>query len=381
MIYIHFPFCKSFCTYCDFYSVRERSLIRQYKDSLLCEISARKADILNSGVPDTLYVGGGTPSLCPPDFLEEILDALYSILPAGKCGFREFTVEVNPDDITGEYASALSRLGVNRISMGVQSFSGRSLKWMNRRHDPEGAVRAYRILRAAGFGNISLDLIFGYDPVPWGAPAGSGSSLVGFWRRDLEKILELRPEHISAYQMGIEEGSVLGEKASAGKYREPDEDICAKQYAMLQDMLGEAGYRQYEVSNFALPGMESVHNSGYWEGNPYAGLGPGAHSFDGGRVRRWNAADVERYIEYWSGDMEGEVPEEKEVLSDYDVKVEKVMLGLRRISGMALSDVPDPDMAAVGRLVSSGFLIKEEGRIRIPPEKMFVSDSVIRELL
>lgn len=376
MIYVHFPFCKSFCTYCDFYSVRERSSVRQYKDSLLREISARKAAFLDCAEPGTLYIGGGTPSLCPVDFLEEILTALYSVLPAVKSGFSEFTVEVNPDDITEEYASALRKLGVNRVSMGVQSFSDVSLRWMNRRHDASGVRAAYRILRSAGFDNISLDLIFGYDPAPWGGGPTPEGSLMQMWRQDLEAMLELRPEHISAYQMGLEEDSALGRKASEGKYREPDEDICAKQYSMLQEMLRKAGYRQYEVSNFAIPGREAVHNSGYWERFPYIGLGPGAHSFDGRRRRSWNIPDVGKYISLPCTEVS-----EYETLTDEDVTVEKIMLGLRKVSGLNLSDVPELDGARVCRLLDLGLLEKAGGRIRIPEQHLFISDSIIRELL
>ena len=203
MIYIHFPFCKSFCTYCDFYSVRGKDRIAQYTQSLLREISLRKAFLCQCTSPATLYIGGGTPSLWPVEQLGEAVAAISAVLREGaadygrSCGtsgggggsvpgtgdgrgnagfFAEFTVEVNPDDVTEAYALALRRLGVNRVSMGVQSFSDRSLRWMARRHSPEGAVEAFRVLRSAGFDNISLDLIFGYDPVAWrnGSSADGG---------------------------------------------------------------------------------------------------------------------------------------------------------------------------------------------------------------
>ena len=291
--------------------------------------------------------------------------------------------------------------------MGVQSFSDVSLRWMNRRHTAAGAREAYRMLREAGFGNISLDLIFGYDPVPWGAPATPRDLLMQQWREDLEQMLLLRPEHISAYQMGVEEDSVLGEKSSAGLYRGPSDELCAAQYALLQQMLSEAGYEQYEVSNFALPGRQAIHNSGYWERLPYIGLGPGAHSFDGDRRRSWNAPDVDLYIRRWLPEVSpgpeipvgtsacsegiaspGNVPcrtndatSGSETLTDEDVLVEKVMLGLRRTSGLLLSDVPELDPLTVARLVSSGSLVEDAGRIRIPPSKLFISDTVIRSLL
>ena len=323
MIYIHFPFCKSFCTYCDFYSVRGKDRISQYTRSLLREISLRKAFLCQCTSPATLYVGGGTPSLWPVEQLGEAVAAISAALREGAadygrpCGapgggggavpgtwdgrgdaglFAEFTVEVNPDDVTESYARALRRLGVNRVSMGVQSFSDRSLRWMARRHSPEGAVEAFRVLRSAGFDNISLDLIFGYDPVAWGSGSSSDEELMQLWSDDLDAVLRLRPEHISAYQMGIEEGSVLGEMTAAGRYLEPSDELCAAQYALLQQRLAAAGYEQYEVSNFSLPGRRALHNSGYWDRSPYIGLGPGAHSFDGDRRRWWNAPDLDRYI-------------------------------------------------------------------------------------
>ena len=485
MIYIHFPFCKSFCTYCDFYSVREKDRIAQYTQSLLREISLRKAFLCRCTSPATLYVGGGTPSLWPVEQLGEAVAAVSAALREGAadygrpcgalcrgrdtlalaggtaggggrgglCGapgggggavpgiwdgrgdagiFAEFTVEVNPDDVTEAYARALRRLGVNRVSMGVQSFSDRSLRWMARRHSPEGAVEAFRVLRSAGFDNISLDLIFGYDPVAWGSGSSSDEELMQLWSDDLDAVLRLRPEHISAYQMGIEEGSVLGEMAAAGRYREPSDELCAAQYALLQQR-----YLQYEVSNFSLPGRRALHNSGYWDRSPYIGLGPGAHSFDGDRRRWWNAPDLDRYIAaFGGGDASGAAPacrdctvpsvSSEENLTDEDIFTETVMLGLRTVDGLPLdvlvamcrpssstvpdsrpgsaqpssstvpdsrsgaaenscqsllSQLPHPLRTSVDRLLATGSLILRDDRLFIPPSRLFISDSIIRELL
>ena len=554
MIYIHFPFCKSFCTYCDFYSVREKDRIAQYTQSLLREISLRKAFLCRCFEPATLYVGGGTPSLWPVEQLGEAVAAISAALREGaadygrSCGalrrgrdtlalaggtaggggrgglcgapggggravpgtwdgrgdvgiFAEFTVEVNPDDVTEAYARALRRLGVNRVSMGVQSFSDRSLRWMARRHSSDGAVEAFRVLRSAGFDNISLDLIFGYDPVAWGSGSSSDEELMQLWSDDLDAVLRLRPEHISAYQMGIEEGSVLGEMAAAGRYREPSDELCAAQYALLQQRLTAAGYLQYEVSNFSLPGRRALHNSGYWDRSPYIGLGPGAHSFDGDRRRCWNVPDLDRYIAAFGGgstsggfsasggvsasgdalasdvapastpafgedlpasscgSASSAVPitgdfstsayrdcavssvVSEEILTDEDVLTETIMLGLRTVDGLPLdvlvamcrpssSSVPDsrsgfaqpssstvpdsrsgsvqplsstvpdsrsgaaentchsllsqlprPLRTSVDRLLATGFLILRNGRLSIPSSRLFISDSIIRELL
>lgn len=373
--------------------------MEQYKETLLREIDARRAFFMRCAEPATLYIGGGTPSLCPVGWLAEIISAVRNA--GGKAGeLSELTVEVNPDDVTPEYALGLRGLGVNRVSMGVQSFSDTSLMWMARRHSANRAREAYKVLREAGFDNVSLDLIFGYDPARWGSSPTAADVLMRLWREDLEEMLRLRPEHISAYQMGVEDGSVLGEKALAGLYHEPADEICAAQYALLQKLLSDAGYEQYEVSNFALPGYQAVHNSGYWERLPYIGLGPGAHSFDGNRRRSWNAPDVETYVRYWLSDVQQEVEGHGyaggagdcvsggihavsgcETLTDEDVLVEKIMLGLRRTSGLLLSDVPELSHDTVGRLVSSGSLIEDGGRIRIPSSRMFISDSVIRDLI
>ena len=478
MIYIHFPFCKSFCTYCDFYSVRGKDRMAQYTQNLLREISLRKAFLCQCTSPATLYVGGGTPSLWPVEQLGEAVAAVSAVLREGaadygrSCGtsgggggsvpgtgdgrgnagfFAEFTVEVNPDDVTEAYALALRRLGVNRVSMGVQSFSDRSLRWMARRHSSAGAVEAFRVLRSVGFDNISLDLIFGYDPVAWGSGSSSDEELMQLWSDDLDAVLRLRPEHISAYQMGIEEGSVLGEMAAAGRYREPSDELCAAQYALLQQRLAAAGYEQYEVSNFSLPGRRALHNSGYWDRSPYIGLGPGAHSFDGDRRRWWNAPDLDRYIAAFgggsasgSGPASGAVPitgdfhtpgyrdcavssvVSEEILTDEDVLTETVMLGLRTVDGLPLdvlvamsrpsssavpdchpesaqpssstvpdcrsgagehlchsllSQLPRPLRTSIGRLLATGSLILRNGRLSIPPSRLFISDSIIRELL
>lgn len=532
MIYIHFPFCKSFCTYCDFYSVRGKDRIAQYTQSLLREISLRKVFLCQCSSPATLYVGGGTPSLWPVEQLGEAVAAVSAALREGtadygrSCGapgggggavpgtwdgrgdagiFAEFTVEVNPDDVTEAYARALRRLGVNRVSMGVQSFSDRSLRWMARRHSSEGAVEAFRVLRSAGFDNISLDLIFGYDPMAWGSGSSADGGVAGqsrassdgsvagqlrsssdkelmqLWSDDLDTVLRLRPEHISAYQMGIEEGSVLGEMAVAGRYLEPSDELCAAQYALLQQRLAAAGYLQYEVSNFSLPGRRALHNSGYWDRSPYIGLGPGAHSFDGDRRRCWNAPDLDRYIAVFgggsasgglsasggvsaSGDaiatdvapafdgvlpvsgcgpasgavpITGDFPTpghcdcavssvvSEETLTDEDVLTETIMLGLRTVDGLPLdvlvamcrssstvpgsrsgsaqplssampgsrsgaaentchsllSQLPRPLRTSVDRLLATGFLILRDGRLSIPSSRLFISDSIIRELL
>lgn len=378
MIYIHIPFCKTFCKYCDFYSVRDKNSVSRYIDALLHEMDMRKGflyDAAKNSVP-TLYIGGGTPSLLSIKELSGILEHLYKKI--GETPIEEFTLEVNPDDIDSDYALGLKSLGIDRISMGIQSFNDEHLRWMNRRHNAEGAVKAFGNLRNAGFKNISIDLIFGYDPFSDGNVGSDPEYLMRSWEEDLDKALSLKPEHISSYQMGIEEGSGLGRLVSRGGYIEPDDEICAEQYALLQDKTASAGYIQYEISNFSIKDHRSRHNSAYWDRLPYIGLGPGAHSFKYNR-RSWNNPDLEKYISHYL--YGGESCQDFEILGNKEVYEEQIMLGLRKTEGMKLSDINGLDMNIVHKLKKEGLLILEDGKARIPAGKLFISDSVIREFL
>ena len=290
------------------------------------------------------------------------------IAPSGKDmpQWSEFTVEVNPEDIVRkgeEYVKGLLDLGVNRISMGVQSFDDGILRWMNRRHDSAAAHEAFRILRRCGVGNISIDLIFGLPQLS-----------KTLWAETIDKALALGPEHISAYQLSIEEGSALEKLIAKGSFTEATEDQCREQYDLLCARLGEAGYHHYEVSNFSLPGYEAVHNSAYWRRVPYVGLGPGAHSLSAGSVRSWNSKDIHAYSR------------EEEILSPEDIRVERIMLPLRTDAGLPESELRSlAGDAPVDRLLSEGALEifypeRSEGSVRIPEDHFFVSDDIIRDL-
>lgn len=358
MIYVHVPYCRSFCTYCDFYSELSCGNRNAFVGAACAEIAAR-SDEIRSGIGDrwkeirgdrdavgnnTLYIGGGTPSVLSLYELKRIVSACRAAAfpgenRSGRCRkpdtewlvdngvtcigsgqdpvtdpghdagidgnsrFDEFTVEVNPDDIVRKgpsYVEGLLRLGVDRISMGIQSLDDRVLGWMNRRHDAAAARKAYRILREAGAGNISIDLIFGCDMryIPgfggtevhgYRHASGTGNvrmdrqDAVEHWSRTVEQALDISgdgslPQHVSAYQLSVEDGSVLAQSVAEGKYAELPDDVCAEQYSVLCRLLKDAGYRHYEISNFALPGYEAKHNSAYWRHVPYVGVGPGAHS-------------------------------------------------------------------------------------------------------
>ncbi|MCR5519116.1 MAG: coproporphyrinogen III oxidase family protein [Bacteroidales bacterium] len=299
MIYLHVPFCRSFCTYCDFYSEiackgRDEAAMARWADEVCAEAEARRQEIGSTLDLDTLYIGGGTPSVLPLSVLRQVIDRLASLRDGQRAGlapkkraastgiarpmgpgYEEFTVEVNPEDIVekgADYVRGLLDLGVTRISMGVQSLDDGILRWMNRRHSADGARKAYGIIRSVAGGQnrpvaVSVDLISG---VPGMTEEILSSSL--------EEIISWRPEHISAYQLSIEEGSALARMIEEEKVLELGEDECRAQYDLLCARLAEAGYHHYEISNWALPGHEAVHNSAYWTRHPYVGLGPGAHS-------------------------------------------------------------------------------------------------------
>lgn len=394
MIYLHVPFCGSFCTYCDFYSeiCRGGRAFNEYADAVLKEVNDRREEIcMNMSAPgavNTLYIGGGTPSVLPLDVLRRIVGAVSQTerlsLVTEQLSlvtepvevttptelFDEFTVEVNPEDIVEkgrEYVRGLLALGVNRISMGLQSFNDDILRWMNRRHDAGNAVKAFHILRKSGVRNISIDLIFGISQLTDET-----------WKDTIEKALELSPEHISAYQLSIEEGSALAKMVADGRYVEASEEQCRHQYDVLCQTLRQAGYHHYEISNFARPGFEAVHNSAYWSRVPYIGLGPGAHSLTGD-IRSWNSQE----LPHRSPDgFPATYSRTSETLSPEDIRVERIMLSLRTDKGLEAAELYSlADRAVINSLLSEGALEKQGGSIRIPESRLFTSDEIIRELI
>lgn len=415
MIYLHVPFCGSFCTYCDFYSeiCRSRQAFNEYADAVIAEIRDRRKELeMNMSAQDavnTLYIGGGTPSVLPLDVLSRIVGAVSQTERLSLVTepvevttptelFDEFTVEVNPEDIVEkgrEYVRGLLALGVNRISMGIQSFNDDILRWMNRRHDAGNAVKAFHILRESGVRNISIDLIFGISQLTDET-----------WKDTIEKALELSPEHISAYQLSIEEGSALAKMVADGRYVEASEEQCRRQYDILCRCLGRSGYHHYEISNFAKPGFEAVHNSAYWRRAPYIGLGPGAHSLTG-NVRSWNSQELPHRQQdetsscnpdrisscnpdSTSCQTSSRNPSGKlatysrnfETLSPEDIRVERIMLSLRTDKGLEAAALYSlADRAVINSLLSEGALEKQGGSIRIPESRLFTSDEILRELI
>lgn len=384
MIYLHVPFCGSFCTYCDFYSeiCRGGRAFNEYADAVLKEVNDRREEIcMNMSAPgavNTLYIGGGTPSVLPLDVLRRIVDALLSSRSlrrgentvGAQSPFEEFTVEVNPEDIVekgGEYVRGLLETGVDRVSMGIQSFDDGILRWMNRRHSAAGAVEAFRILRRCGVRNISVDLIFGLSQLA-----------DDVWEDTIERALELAPEHISAYQLSIEEGSALAKLVADGRYVEASDEQCRHQYDVLCQTLRQAGYHHYEISNFARPGFEAVHNSAYWSRVPYIGLGPGAHSLTGD-IRSWNSQELPHRSP--DGSL-ATYSRTSETLSPEDIRVERIMLSLRTDKGLEAAELYSlTDSTVVDALLSEGALERQGASIRIPEDHLFTSDEIVRELI
>lgn len=330
------------------------------------------------GAVNTLYIGGGTPSALPLDVLRRIVDALLSSRSlrrgentvGAQSPFEEFTVEVNPEDIVekgGEYVRGLLETGVDRVSMGIQSFDDGILRWMNRRHGAAGAVEAFRILRRCGVRNISVDLIFGLSQLA-----------DDVWEDTIERALELAPEHLSAYQLSIEEGSALAKLVADGRYVEASDEQCRHQYDVLCQTLRQAGYHHYEISNFARPGFEAVHNNAYWSRVPYIGLGPGAHSLTGD-IRSWNSQELPHRS---TDGSPATYSRTSETLSPEDIRVERIMLSLRTDKGLEAAELYSlTDRAVINSLLSEGALEKQGGSIRIPESRLFTSDEIIRELI
>ena len=326
---------------------------------------------------NTLYIGGGTPSVLPLYVFESLLDTLREC--GLSCIFDEFTVEVNPEDILEKgpaYVEGLLRMGVNRVSMGVQSFDDGILRWMNRRHDSESARKAYAILETAGVPNISIDLIFGLSQLSYSQ-----------WAETLDKALDISsvgslPHHISSYQLSVEPGSALARLVERGEWAEASDELCERQYTMLCDRLHQSGYHHYEISNFAQPGYEAKHNSAYWKHVPYVGLGPGAHSYMPDAARQWNEGDLGLYLKAGqTGDFSS--LQGREELTQEQLILEHIMLGLRTSEGLPEEYLrTNCNAAQLDKAIACGHLVRQDGGLlRIPESHFFISDSIISSLV
>lgn len=320
-IYIHIPFCRRKCLYCAFYSIALLSKKDIFLDALYGEIE-QSLDYLPSRHIDTLYLGGGTPTLLSIRELEGIVTKIrrhYVLSPDAEC-----TIETNPEQIDKNYLKDLLSLGFNRISIGVQSFNDKTLLFLGRKHSSEEAMAAVKCAADAGFDNISIDLIYGVSQRQHGE-----------WEEDVQTALSLPISHLSCYALTNEENSLLWRKVRQHQLPDMDEDLANREFYTLLQLVRKAGFEQYEISNFARGGQVSRHNSAYWAGEPYLGLGPSAHSFDG-KSRKWNVSDLMRYIDdIATGNFSGE----SEMLSLNDRYNEYVMLGLRTAKGIDLREI------------------------------------------
>ena len=380
-LYIHIPFCLRKCAYCGFYSITDRSLIPAFLPALRREIDIYRGWTASF---DTLYIGGGTPSVLHEEDLEALIADIRIAFTI--TADAEITVEVNPADITESLLASLRRSGVNRLSIGIQSFDDGSLALLGRRHTALQAISAVQRVRDAGFENIGLDLIYGL-PCSCGHDAAScpqeqhDVATYPSWLSTLNTAIGMNPDHISCYQLTLEEGTPLAQKCDRGEVVLPEESVLADFFCNTSKFLEENGYHHYEVSNFARPGRESRHNRKYWNHIPYLGLGPAAHSFSG-RERRWNRSSVEAYI----GDLESgrEPVESRETLSDEQLGLEALFLGFRTRRGICLEtfrsrygqDLLAEKREMVERLTREGLVEIRDGFLRPTRAGMAVADSL-----
>ena len=371
-IYIHIPFCRSRCIYCGFYSTTSLELRQRYVEAVCREMEIRGLPPTPSngrGSISTIYFGGGTPSQLTIGQLRQLFNTLYKYNKVEKDA--EVTIEVNPDDVTAEFAEGLQQLPVNRVSMGAQTFSDERLRFLHRRHTASQVSEAVKRLRAAGIRNISVDLMYGFP----------GETL-NDWQHDIDGALALDVEHLSAYCLTVEEGTELY-KIISGQCTvdSPDEELVRTMYYTLIDRLEAAGFEHYEISNFAKPGYRSRHNSSYWNGTPYIGLGAAAHSFDG-KTRSWNISDLQTYME---GMERGERRFESETLNDDTRYNDLVTVALRTRDGLDLTKLSGQHreycLRSARRYVDDGLLRLESDRLSLTRRGLFVSDMVMAELM
>lgn len=369
-LYIHVPFCTKRCLYCDFYSNTDMSYKKSYVESLLREMEHRNT-YLDEPL-ETIYFGGGTPSQLGKDELCAIFEGIYHFFALSEG--MEVTIEANPDDLNPRYVSELASLPVNRVSMGIQSFDDADLKFLNRRHNGAKAIEAVSLLKEAGIENISIDLIYGLP-----------GQTIDKWEQNIEKALELDVPHISAYHLIYEEGTVLCRLLEEGRITPVDEESSLRFFSLLRHKLMQAGYEHYEISNFAKPGLYSRHNSSYWRGICYLGLGPSAHSYNG-KEREWNPPSLKR----WMKGIESGKPEiEYEQLSLDTQYNDYIVTRLRTMWGVDIEEIKELFgeerrtylLQMAKPHLEQGKLKQEKGKLILTEAGIFVSDGIMSDLL
>jgi putative oxygen-independent coproporphyrinogen III oxidase len=370
-IYLHIPFCKTRCIYCDFYSTTQSEIKDRYISALWNELHQRKSYLDNEPI-ETIYFGGGTPSQLSKDDFEKIFSTIEKEYNLEKC--IEITLEANPDDLTPEYIKDLSLLPFNRVSIGIQTFNEQTLQLLRRRHTAEQAIQAVEACRTAGLQNISIDLMYGLP----------GETLKS-WEADIEQAIALNVEHISAYHLIYEEGTPLYEMRLKHKIKEIDEDSSVDFFKLMIERLSEAGFLHYEISNFCKPGMYSKHNSSYWTGKKYLGCGPSAHSFNG-KNRQWNISSLEQYIK----GIENETPqieiEELDTATQYN---DFIITSLRTMWGLSLTKIEEKFGTELKiycyknaqRHIKNNKLKLLNDSLYLTQEGIFISDGIMSDLL
>ncbi|WP_300701742.1 radical SAM family heme chaperone HemW [Bacteroides sp.] len=370
-IYIHIPFCKTRCIYCDFYSTTRSELKQRYINALCQELLSRK-DYLKGEPIETIYFGGGTPSQLAEEDFRQVFETIQEVY--GMDTAKEITLEANPDDLTEEYVNMLHTLPFNRISMGIQTFDDSTLKLLNRRHNAKQAIEAVKRCRRTGFQNISIDLIYGLP-----------SETDERWQRDLNQAVSLDIEHISAYHLTYEKGTRIYEMLQAHHIREVDEDSSVRFFSTLIDTFSAAGYEHYEISNFCKPGMYSRHNTSYWKGIPYLGCGPSAHSFDT-MTREWNVSSLEEYItSIETGNRSYEI-EELHLNTRYN---EYIMTSLRTVWGVSTEHIKQNFGVKLWQYfqkmttphLHNGRLVIQNDHFCLTRKGVFVSDDIMSDLM
>ncbi len=371
-LYFHIPFCKTRCAYCAFYSTTFTTIRDKYVDAICKEMNLR---LPSSQRPSTIYFGGGTPSQLTIGQLQQIMKSILAVTKTDSfSSSSELTIECNPDDISDEYAQGLASIGFNRVSLGVQSFNDSHLKLLNRRHNSKKVFKAVEQIKNAGINNISIDLMYGLP-----------NQTLEDWNTDIDTAISLGVQHISCYCLTYEEDTPLYEQLMNGDVAEIDDELALKMYDSLIDKLTAAGFEHYEISNFALPGFRSKHNSSYWNGTPYIGLGAGAHSYDG-KTRSWNICDAKQYIRTLLSDKKSPLKSisDGEVLTDDNCYNELIMTRLRTADGLVLADIPERYKNHFSRCADQyykrGLLSKQNGICKITRKGLFISDSILSSL-
>ncbi|MFM7021408.1 MAG: radical SAM family heme chaperone HemW [Flavobacteriales bacterium] len=368
-IYLHIPFCKQSCHYCDFhFSTTFKGYRERLLQAVISEIRLQK-NFLKEAI-HTVYFGGGTPSLLSGEELNAIMSKLRTIFDLSQV--QEITLEANPDDLNEEKIKALHASGVNRLSIGIQSFFEEDLRYMNRAHNAEQAINCVGIAKNNGIENISIDLIYGFP-----------SLTEEKWKANIERALALGVQHISCYSMTVEEGTALSRQIATGKALKINDEQSAHHFQILQKSLKDAGFSHYEISNFSLPDYESKHNSSYWKGKKYLGIGPSAHSYDGAN-RYWNVANNLRYMDAIESNL---VPAEKEEIDVATAYNEYILTRLRTIWGIEEKELLNFDEqclqtfhSEIKQYLDTGKVLLADGKYTLSEEGKFIADKIASDL-